>query len=612
MQSKHLAYSYIRMSTEKQIKGDSLRRQMEWSEDFARRHNLELQDASSFADIGVSAWKGSNRSKGRLGAFIQLARDGTIPVGSYLLIENLDRLSRTTPLEALDLFKEILSLGVTVVARGEWGDEETYTWQSLNTNSNQLISTLTTMLRANRESERKSQIIREAFENKRAQSRQGKRTNHAPPSWITATKLAKGEYAYALNDRADTVRWIFERSAEGWGFDRIARSLNERGVPTFRPSKQGWWYTNVRSVVTNRAAIGEYQSLVTVGDRFEPKGDPIAGYYPAVVGNDLWLRAQKLVHRNRKPGRAGTTFSNLVNGIASCAHCQGDMIMLNNSRSGKQWRYLVCATNFRKTHHEIAGNLVPMCSKGNARFRYDLIEKLILDNISEFGVSDQMRLQKASEAVAAVSEALATVEIELADIRGREARLLKMAEEEDDIPALKDALRKRSAERHSLEKRVEELTLEREVLLAKQSAIDPADVISAMRQRWETSQDDAERYSLRLRTNTAMRDFIDFISFDSITQTWTIIMFGGLRAYMFPNIKGKTAATTNIRPLVADMTQLLDQVPLTIYIDDPNGSNATMEATFDRVERLKASSVSIRAVPKNNSTTVVGIKGKKK
>lgn len=598
------------MSTEKQIKGDSLRRQMEWSEDFARRNNLELQDASSFADIGVSAWKGLNRSKGRLGAFIELAREGVIPNSSFLLIENLDRLSRTTPLDALDLFKEILRLGITVVARGEYGDEETYTWQSLNSNSNQLMSTLTTMLRANRESERKSQIIREAFENKRVQSRQGKKTNHAPPSWITATKLSKGEYAYALNDRAGTVEWIFEKSAEGWGFDRIARSLNEQGVPTFRPSKQGWWYTNVRSVVTNRAAIGEYQSLITMDGKYEPKGDPIPNYYPAVVGNDLWFRAQKLVHRNRKPGRAGTTFSNLVNGLATCAHCQGDMIMLNNSRSGKQWRYLVCANHFRKTHHEVGNSLVPVCSDGTARFRYDLIEKLILDNISEFGLSDQMRLARTSEAVGLVSEALATAEIELTDIRRRESRLLALLEDEDEeeIPGLKASLRKRSDERQKLEKRVEELTQERDVLLAKQTAMDPADTIAAMRERWQTAEDDDTRYSLRVRTNTAMRDFIDFISFDSISETWTVILFGGFRAYMFANIKGKTAATTTIRPAVVDMAQQLDQVPLTAYLNSEEPISPLMQATFDRIAQLRAIRASFVTVAKNDQTTVVGKK----
>ncbi|MDB5524886.1 MAG: hypothetical protein JWM58_2649, partial [Rhizobium sp.] len=153
---KPIAYSYIRMSTEKQIKGDSLRRQIEWSKSYALRHNLDLQDRS-FRDIGVSAWKGKNRTDGRLGVFIDLVKEGSIPANSYLLVENLDRLSRMHALDALDLFREILKTGVTVVALGEFDEEEVYTIGSLNSSSNQLISTLASMLRANKESERKSQ-----------------------------------------------------------------------------------------------------------------------------------------------------------------------------------------------------------------------------------------------------------------------------------------------------------------------------------------------------------------------------------------------------------------------------------------------------------------------
>lgn len=307
---QRFAYSYIRMSTEKQIKGDSLRRQLEWSENFAQRHDLLLQDTNAFADIGVSAWKGLNRSKGRLGAFIALVKDGNIPSGSYLLIENLDRLSRTTPLEALDLFKEILKLDITVVARGEYGEEEVYTWKSINTNSNQLISTLSSMLRANRESERKSQIIREAFENKRTLSRKGLKTNQSPPHWIAAKSVGKGIFEYELNDRAPLVKWIFERSAEGVGFDRIARELNSRGEPTLKPSKRGWWHTSIANIVTNRSAIGEYQPYEGVDGKRIARGDPIADYYPAVVTNDLWLRAQKIVHHNRNIG-TGITLTEL-------------------------------------------------------------------------------------------------------------------------------------------------------------------------------------------------------------------------------------------------------------------------------------------------------------
>ena len=54
------AYSYIRMSTQKQLKGDSLKRQLDLSKEYAEQHNLELDE--SISDIGISAFKGPAKS----------------------------------------------------------------------------------------------------------------------------------------------------------------------------------------------------------------------------------------------------------------------------------------------------------------------------------------------------------------------------------------------------------------------------------------------------------------------------------------------------------------------------------------------------------------------
>ena len=48
------AYSYIRFSTPEQLKGDSLRRQLETSRAYAEKHGLLLDD--SLRDIGIAAF----------------------------------------------------------------------------------------------------------------------------------------------------------------------------------------------------------------------------------------------------------------------------------------------------------------------------------------------------------------------------------------------------------------------------------------------------------------------------------------------------------------------------------------------------------------------------
>jgi DNA invertase Pin-like site-specific DNA recombinase len=84
------------MSTDIQALGDSKRRQIELSEAFAAKYDLQLDTDFNLHDIGVSAFKGANIASGALGKFLQAVQDKKIPQGSYLLVESLDRLSRTS------------------------------------------------------------------------------------------------------------------------------------------------------------------------------------------------------------------------------------------------------------------------------------------------------------------------------------------------------------------------------------------------------------------------------------------------------------------------------------------------------------------------------------
>ena len=61
---KPKAYSYLRMSTDLQLKGDSRRRQLEASKAYAEAEGLELADDAQLEDIGISAFKGANVQSG--------------------------------------------------------------------------------------------------------------------------------------------------------------------------------------------------------------------------------------------------------------------------------------------------------------------------------------------------------------------------------------------------------------------------------------------------------------------------------------------------------------------------------------------------------------------
>ena len=102
--TKSQAYSYIRFSSPQQMQGDSLQRQTEASEEYAAAHGLRLSYSLNLRDLGVSAYRGRNSTEGALAGFMTAIETGRVPAGSTLLVESLDRLSRTEIMDALALF----------------------------------------------------------------------------------------------------------------------------------------------------------------------------------------------------------------------------------------------------------------------------------------------------------------------------------------------------------------------------------------------------------------------------------------------------------------------------------------------------------------------------
>ena len=141
------AYSYVRMSTDAQLKGDSKRRQLEMSAKYAAENDLDLVPDSQLEDIGVSAFTGANTSTGALGIFLQAVRDKKVLEGSYLLVESFDRLSRQELTKALPPFLEIINSGIILVTLA---DQRKYTPGKVEIND--LLYSIMIMSRAHEES----------------------------------------------------------------------------------------------------------------------------------------------------------------------------------------------------------------------------------------------------------------------------------------------------------------------------------------------------------------------------------------------------------------------------------------------------------------------------
>jgi DNA invertase Pin-like site-specific DNA recombinase len=332
---KPQAYSYLRMSTDPQLLGDSRRRQLEASRAYAVTNGLELAEGAELEDIGVSAFKGANVRDGALGQFLEAVRSGSVRPGSYLIVESLDRLSREQVLTAQSLFLSIIQAGINLVTLM---DGKVY--RAGTTDLADLIMSLVIMSRAHEESLTKSRRIAAAWKNKRSEAVEKPMTKWCP-AWL---KLSSDRSCYEpIPERIEIVRQIFTDTAEGIGMYSIATRLNKAKVATFG-GPNGWHQSYVAKILSSRAVLGEFQPHIRVDGRRVPHGEPVPDYFPTILQEELFYRAQlgKTQRRGTGAGRKGAGFTNLFSGIAKCDYCDASILFENKGLGPKGGTYLVC------------------------------------------------------------------------------------------------------------------------------------------------------------------------------------------------------------------------------------------------------------------------------
>lgn len=327
------AYSYIRFSTPEQVKGDSLRRQLKLSEDFAAEHNLELDKDLHFRDLGISAFKGDNRSRGALKKFLDLIEENKISKGSVLLIESLDRLSREQVLDAFNLFSEIIKQGITIVTLS---DSKIYTKDSVNANFSDLMFSLLVMSRAHEESLSKSRRISAAWANKRKLIKEKKLTGRCP-AWLKLNK-DKSEFTQ-IPERCDVIKIIFDLYLSGKGMFAIEHDLNVNPTLRWKP-KNGWRKSYIQKILRNSAVIGDFQPYVMDQGKRNPTGEIIKGYFPQIIDKDVFYSVQENLKKNRFFGGRNGKVNNLFGGIAKCGYCGAPMQFINKGKKGS--KFLIC------------------------------------------------------------------------------------------------------------------------------------------------------------------------------------------------------------------------------------------------------------------------------
>jgi DNA invertase Pin-like site-specific DNA recombinase len=333
-------YSYKRFSTPEQLQGDSLRRQTSMAAAWAAARGLELDEQLTYEDLGVSAFRGRNVDHGQLGEFLRAIRDGLVAPGSILLVESLDRLSRQAARRALRALEDIVDAGVTVVSLDT---NREYTAESLNG-----IDIVEFVLRATLaydESVKKQARLRQAWIGKREHVlNEGGALTARGPGWLRLVDGPgdAGRQWQVIEDRAAVVRRIFELAAQGVGVDTIAETLNRDRVPTFGRGMM-WRGNYVKKILMSPAVIGSFVPRTLTYDargrrRRDPAGDPIDGYFPAVVDAAVWETVQAMRSRRAPTNRPQYQVSYLLAGLATCPLCGSTMAKVMKGSSKKAGR----------------------------------------------------------------------------------------------------------------------------------------------------------------------------------------------------------------------------------------------------------------------------------
>lgn len=337
--------SYARFSSTKQGRGSSLERQTRAAREWCESKGWLLDD--EFYDLGVSAYTGKNKKKGDLRVFLNEIEEKHIEPGTYLLIEALDRLSREEIFEALELLKKILKAGVVIVTLT---DGKEWTAEGMKDLSDFMLSIML-LARAHEESRMKAKRLRATFDG--AREKQSNQQFGSAPGWLTRT--AKDQPWTVIEDRAESVRRVFELAAQGYGSKAIAKQANAEKWPV--PTRdtvdkpQIWHSTMAGRLLRFREVLGEHEYWITGHDakaesehwKGRSSGLIVKDFYPRIISDELWHRARASIE-TRETGnrRRDENYFNIWSGLLRCGVC-GAPIQRKTELRGWSRAQLICS-----------------------------------------------------------------------------------------------------------------------------------------------------------------------------------------------------------------------------------------------------------------------------
>ena len=380
-------YSYCRFSDKKQKEGDSLRRQIRMAEDWvnARKKEGFFLDTENFWDLGLSGYYRENLNPeiGKLAQFLERANRGEIERGSYLIVEKIDRFSRAEPLEICGIISRLVhNNGINFVILSP--AEMIITKDNIADLNVSLVITMECQF-ANQSSRTTSARVGKYWKLKREEIQSGKQQTQHYPDWLDFNKESK---EVKLNtEKQKAILFLFEQTINGLGQIQMVKIMNEKFPPVSRQRKDTrppkWNTAYISKLLNDRRLLGEHQSykMVDLKKRI-PDGEPVKGYFPRVIGDELFYKAQAAkAKRKAKRTEEVSDFINLFKGLIYSHYTRNPLRIQTTRTKRKDGDTYIQRRLVDPDHLNRVANVCPWT------IDYFKLENLLLNAISEIDQS---------------------------------------------------------------------------------------------------------------------------------------------------------------------------------------------------------------------------------
>lgn len=332
---KQKVAAYIRVSTSNEEQLISLEAQRRHYKTLIEK-NDEWQLVDIYSDEGITGTKKDRRPE-----LLRLISDCEKGKIDFILTKSISRFARDT-IDCLELVRKLMDLGVHIYFEKE----------NINTNSmeSELMLSILSSLAENESvslSENSKWSIRQRF----------KRGTY---------KLSYPPYGYDYIDeqvivnekQAQVVKRIFNSVLAGMGTERIARQLNEEGIPTKRNGN--WTGSTIRGIVKNEKYTGDVLLQKTFTDEhFNRKVNQgeldqylIENHHEAIITHADFEAAKRMLEYQASQKNVAAGSRKYLNrypfsGKIECAECGDTFKRRIHTSTHKKYIAWCCSTHIK-------------------------------------------------------------------------------------------------------------------------------------------------------------------------------------------------------------------------------------------------------------------------